>query len=70
MTSKEVQKELLTLYRGKGITCKITAVQDGCWIYLSEASGMNKLFVNAEDYTRDPTFTVDSYLKECDLRLS
>jgi hypothetical protein len=70
MTSKEVQRELLALYRGKGITCKITAVPDGCWIYMGADSGMNKLFVNAVDYTKDPKFTIESYLKECDPRLS
>jgi hypothetical protein len=70
MTSKEVQKELLELYRSKGITCKITSVPDGCWIYLSHESGVGKLFVNAFDYSREKEWTLNVYLPEVDNRLN
>jgi len=69
MTSKEVQKELLEFYRSKGITNKITAVPDGCWIYLGSEAGVGKLFVNAEDYSKEKEWTIKEYLPEVDNRL-
>lgn len=69
MTSKEVQKDLLELYRSRGIDTKITVVPDGCWIYLGSDSGRSKFFVNAIDYSRNRDLT-NSYLKEVDPRLN
>lgn len=69
MTSKEIQKELLELYRSKGITNKITAVPDGCWVYLSSDTGGGKMFVGAKEYTEEKDWYLRSYLPEVDNRL-
>ena len=69
MTSKEVQKELITFYRSKGITCKITVVPDGCWIYQGSENGVGKLFVGADEYTTEKDWFLKSYLPEVDNRL-
>lgn len=68
MSSKELQKELVQFY-DRGITCKITAVPDGCYIYTPFETGGQKIFIGVHDFKNDKNYVLNVYLQEVDNRL-